>query len=440
MINTKRSNIPASFFLGIIILTVMLLIGGCSKTALFTISDSIESINNPFLLESGDLDNDGDNDLVVTARDNLSVSDSIFVLINKGNGAFKAPVHYNLEKEVEVQDLEISDINGDGDFELITVNNDLVEDTLDKEFYLTVHTRNHSFIDVFSNWSRSGAFLSEDRYYIYGDKALYYGQWWPAFGSSYPTSLAMGDLDSDGDAELAVIASISIRILKNDGGGNYIFKRFKNTIEYSEYTIGNKVGIPDYINIDDLDRDGDNDISLVDKAQGALYVLKNNGDDTFSDFLLAEDWKLSDNEHVNDTVTGDLDGDSDIDIVVSFDHYVSVLKNGGNGLFKSPIKIKDIRSTDFGKKNLGLSYGKMALGDIDSDGDLDLAITNSDGFGLYILQNDGNSIFTSPEDYFEVKAKDVGFADFDGDGDLDLATAAFASDNYDAVRIYKNKN
>lgn len=78
--------------------------------------------------------------------------------------------------------------------------------------------------------------------------------------------------------------------------------------------------------------------------------------------------------------------------------------------------------------------GEAAVGDLDSDGDLDIAIhqdTGSSLGGVYI--NDGTGTF-APSQFFFAEGRDASLADVDGDGGLDLLT------NRAGVRLIRNVN
>ena len=118
-------------------------------------------------------------------------------------------------------------------------------------------------------------------------------------------------------------------------------------------------------------------------------------------FTLGQTITSSQTQHI---AIGDVDSDGDLDIVVQ---YVSegthVWQNDGSGSF-----------TDSGQTLS--NCGALALGDLDGDGDVDLACAPK------VFINDGSGAFTElPTSLLSDAAEDIKLADLDGDGDLDAA-------------------
>src|SRR5262249_36556347 len=116
---------------------------------------------------------------------------------------------------------------------------------------------------------------------------------------------------------------------------------------------------------------------------------------------------------------GDIDGDGDVDLLVTTDDYSTglslvIVRNDGGGNF-------NVGSRQTFSHALVGSWVRAQLGDWDQDGDLD-AIGYSGGHGLVVLENLAGA--------FQLGAVDqmwgpygigAGTADFDGDGFLDFA-------------------
>jgi hypothetical protein len=111
----------------------------------------------------------------------------------------------------------------------------------------------------------------------------------------------------------------------------------------------------------------------------------------------------------------DLDGDGDLDLAVtnSDDDNVSIFKNNGDGTFQSRVNFP-----------AGDQATSVFAADLDGDGDLDLAVANYNEDSVAILKNDGNGSFSSPVKYRTgLRPNSVFCADLDGDADFDLAVA-----------------
>ena len=108
----------------------------------------------------------------------------------------------------------------------------------------------------------------------------------------------------------------------------------------------------------------------------------------------------------------------------------------------SPVPIKPLQTSNSGFTELWFddisdhTYS-VAWGDIDGDGDLDLATGNWNEINR-IYTNDGEGTFTELTDalgYAEDDTYSVAWGDMDGDGDLDLAVG-----NDGVNRLYQNSS
>jgi hypothetical protein len=185
--------------------------------------------------------------------------------------------------------------------------------------------------------------------------------------------------------------------------------------------------------VDAGDVDGDGDLDLV-YAKGNGFsaagtpqqntLLINVGGGVYVDQTSTRLPPFLDNSKDVDFV--DVDGDGDLDLVVAngFNQQPRLYLNDGSGVFT------DATATHF--PTITLNSFSSSAADVDADGDLDLAFTDSGAstFGgagglARLFINDGTGHFTDETatrmpSTTVVGAVDADFADVDGDFDLDL--------------------
>lgn len=189
---------------------------------------------------------------------------------------------------------------------------------------------------------------------------------------------------------------------------------------YQERVCADGLVAPGHVQPSDIDGDGDLDLLVAvlgnimpsNAKVGAIVVLENQGDTTFVKRMIVEDVG-----RVSDVRAGDLDGDGDLDLAATvfglLEGETLWMENEGQWTFK--------------KHTLqSLSGGIHAeLADIDEDGDLDIAVLISQEWEeIYIFLNEGQGLFaplliygSSNEDF---GSSGIKLNDFDQDGDLDV--------------------
>jgi hypothetical protein len=180
----------------------------------------------------------------------------------------------------------------------------------------------------------------------------------------------------------------------------------------------------------DLDGDGDADLYRAINGQDEVWV--NLGGGAFA--AAAPSTLPSESAHGADVALGDVDADGDLDVLVGcLDAPASLLINDGSGAF--------VASTQIPVGPAGTWDVKLA--DADHDGDLDALFCNvawpqsAIGVPNALWLNDGSGAFTPAAGVPPAHGWASGIGDLDGDGDVDwlvLDGAADARLFYDASR------
>ena len=315
--------------------------------------------SGPQSVKMGDLDGDGDLDLVVGRSAGVSV------LLNNGDGTFGASITYG----------------GAGNAgEIVVIGN--LNPSVDNHLDLVLANAGSDDIEVLLG-NGDGTF---------GPGTLH------AVGAK-PQAMAIGELDGQPGDDLVVGNTFGggASVLLNNGDGT-----FAPQVMYPAGTF------PEGVAIGDLDGDTDLDFVVVNGGSGTVSVLRNLGNGTF---VSAGTYSAGDQPW--SVVIADLDGDGDNDLAIANrgTDVASVLLNNGNASFAAPV------SYPAGDEPIGI-----AVGDFNNDTKPDLVVSNRVSDNLSILLNNGDGTFAAQVTFAtgdNPRAAAVG--DLDGDMDMDLA-------------------
>ena len=199
--------------------------------------------------------------------------------------------------------------------------------------------------------------------------------------SDYPSSIGIGDLNGDGQPDLAVAnfngSSVTVLLNRGDGtfwpGTNYSVDPYPWTVVLA-------------------DVNGDHKLDLVTPGEmsGNVVVRLGLGDGTFAPALLSSALAPPFSEQLpypEGLAVGDVNGDGNPDVVLANTagvlgtNWATVILGDGTGHFHSP--------TNY----VALGGSAVSLADLNGDGKLDMAIPDGEGSNVSVLLNLGDGSF-----------------------------------------------
>ncbi|EDM45337.1 hypothetical protein SCB49_06007 [unidentified eubacterium SCB49] len=226
-----------------------------------------------------------------------------------------------------------------------------------------------------------------------------------------PRYISSGDLNSDGFTDIIVSYSHKFVWFENlAGSGDFSSENVINTGHGQSFSNA----------VADLDGDGDLDLLFTSFDDSLVYWYENlDGLASFSSPRLIDNTLYA----ADDVSAFDLDGDGDLDVLVTsdYDDTVSWFENlDGEG--------------DFGEVNViiqGTNTGRFSrAADLDNDGDLDVVTVSTGNPNVLWFRNlDGQGEFGPPISIstMETNVHSVALGDIDNDGDIDVVSAKNAS-------------
>ncbi|MFQ5552822.1 MAG: FG-GAP repeat domain-containing protein [Thermoplasmata archaeon] len=387
----------------------------------------------------GDLNGDGNLDLVMV----IGGSDRVAVLLGDGTGSF-GPATAFVVGEFP-QSVKTSDLNGDGELDLVVerefnggrganaITFLLGDGTGSFGTPTTIHTgRTDGIFPVFvaiGDLNRDGepdlAVLDSGAGTVTVVPVLVFlsptpfspsGSFGPAMNfatGAGPSSVAIGDLNRDGRADLALANdnANTVSVLLGDGTGSFGAK--------SDFTTGL---VPLSVALGDLNRDGKLDLAVANSDGDTVSVLLGDGTGSFgakSDFATGR--------APFSVALGDLNRDGKPDLVTANGFTISLLLGDGAGSFGP--------KTDF--PTGGGSPRSIAIGDLNGDGKSDLVVARAGASAVSVFVGDGAGGFGEPTAFpTGLLPVSVAIADLNGDGRPDLVTAnAHAGTNTASVLL-----
>jgi hypothetical protein len=419
-----------------------------SVTASFAEKQNVATSEGPIYVTAGDLNSDGKPDLVVV---NVLVN-TVSVLLNNTSPGATIPTFapkQDFATETNPLSVALADLNGDGKLDLATANFDAGTVTVllnttapgsttssfsglqefvtgdgaafvttgdlngDGKLDLAVANFSSNTVSVLLNITPTGAGTAS----FAANKQI-------ATGTS-PIFVTTGDVNADGKLDLAVanFDSNDVSLLLNSTGAGSPVPSFDAK---QDFATGNS---PLFIAVDDLNGDGKVDLAVANLNSSTVSVLLNTVEVSSAPSAFALKQDVNTGSGPRAVAVGDMNGDGKPDVAVANvgANTVSVLLNT---TAPGAISISFAPKQDFGT---GTDPVSITLADLNSDGKLDIAVTNITSNNISVLLNTtapgaATPSFSARQDFGTGDSPlSITATDLNGDGKVDLVVADLVS-------------
>lgn len=355
----------------ICLLTIVCSTGGYSQIQFDKLATNYATGVHPVSVQHGDLNSDGNMDVVVVNSGSASIS----VYIGNGNGSFSAKTDYPVS--TAPQCLALTDINTDGKLDALIVNADvdavsvllgIGNGTFTSQ--TTYTTGDHPYgiaIGDFNSDTKkdivSANFLGNSVSVLLGNGNGTFGSKTDFQTGTGPIFVDVGDINGDNILDLAVAnqSSDSVTVLIGLGNGQFGSS--------SNYEIGVK---PRSVTLSDINSDNKLDMLATNNTGGSVSVFLGNGNGTFG---AKADYTTGTGANMTVIKDFNLDGTLDLAVPNFFTNNISILIGTGSGTFEASENI-----------TAGSNPHGMTAFDVNGDSAPDLIVPNynNDNFSVYI--------------------------------------------------------
>ena len=371
---------------------------------------SFERKDNPFInlsnsaISWGDYDRDGDMDLAIMGQSNTV--GAVTTIYKNNNGTFEDTE----QSFAKVYDGDISwvDLNKDGWLDLVVSG---YNETAKTSIYIS--NKGETFESTSDSWGIPNA---------------------------YRSVMSWGDLDNDGDIDLA---------FSGLDEGNNMFHTGYLRVDNEDKFIPTEIGYFSAINGDhaiaDFDQDSDNDVIFSGE-----YGNEIRSQIKLNSFISPDDPKyenipLKYSRDIEENIPVALTNSSITTYFNQRSKELSYILMGRNSNDELEVVVRSVGSID--RKDdtptVALENGDVSVGDINNDGYNDFLFTGEDSNGSSVTK----LFFTTENDFYESEFKFAGlrestaeFVDYDSDGDLDIFITGMGENGAQTILYQVNLN
>lgn len=387
-----------------------------SGTASFSRIEIDEYFQYTSTIETADLDNDGDIDILL----NRPAVDNLEWLRNNGSENFSSPITIDGSLR-NSWFIKTADLDADGDQDIVKINR-----ASEGDLSWFENTGNGTFEDEFV--------IAED---ISGVRDLH-----------------LKDVNQDNNIDIVLGAVSDKKLVRFEGLGNGEFEA--RYIESPNFTR------PSLIDIGDFNGDNLPEIVAVSYPNNMASLYANIGNGDFDTPQIIKRYI----QHIKQILSFDFELDGDVDVIALNHKTLTFFENKGDQSYKPAItmdigfdnvavELQKIDFDDDGYDDLfflyvggdsivwlnnnqnggfdmrsikfeGIRHHLLKVVDFDYDNDLDLIVrTTPPDIGAFYLENIGNNTFGELIPMFNYSGNYLEPVDFDNDGDLDILTSRF---------------
>ena len=250
-----------------------------------------------------------------------------------------------------------------------------------------------------------------------------------------PAGVTVGDLDEDGDMDIAVANTDddTVSALENTSAspGNITFTTYTHSTDFYASDPSALEARPTDVTHGNFSSGSYVDLAIANNGDSQMVIFEG---PIFTNALMPGGSNHATNGNARDIDPGDVNNDKDFEplVVTGDDGQSSVFKGSGFATsgYGAPTPL-----------SMGGSMSQQIIADLDSNGECDLIVANPDESSITIALQATDGSYSTPvtiELTAGAEPSSITALDIDSDGDLDLAIVMTNEDNIKVTKIFRN--
>ncbi|CAF0742600.1 unnamed protein product [Adineta steineri] len=388
---------------------------------------SLGNGSHPYSIVVSDLNNDGQSDIIIPN----SGTGNVVILSGYDNSTFTSQQTYRTKDLSNPQSIAVGDVNNDKRLDVIVVNylgNNVdiflglgngtftsyasyATGTSSNPHSVAVgHFNDDKWLDIVvanSGSNNIGIFLG------YGNATFSSQTTYSTGNSSQPYAVAIADFNNDKRLDIVVAnyGTNNLGIFYGNNDGTFLSQQTMSTGPFS---------LPRYVVVGDFNNDSRWDIAVINYGPDSLGIFLGYDNGTFSNQTT---YFTGLGAGPYSAAVGDLnnDGIQDIIVTVYYSRAVAIFLGYGNGTFAKTASY----STGSGSRPI-----TVAIGDLNNDNRMDIAVGNCYTDNVVIFIGTGDGKFSYDNSYSADKnacPSSIALGDFNNDTVMDIVVANYGT-------------